>query len=90
MELEIIVTETITTLEGGGVIVFPTDTVWGIGGDARDATVVSKIYTLKNRVQSKALLCLMQNIDMVADYFGSVITTKIPNCLCYHAVGITR
>ena len=72
LELETLISKTVTTLEGDGIIVFPTDTVWGIGGDARNADVVSKIYTLKNRVQSKALLCLMQDIDMVVDYFGRV------------------
>lgn len=47
----------------GGVIIYPTDTVWGIGCDATNAEAVARVYEIKRRVQSKALITL---VDCVA------------------------
>lgn len=49
----------VETLRRGGVVVYPTDTVWGIGCDATDAAAVARIYAIKQRDDSKALLTLM-------------------------------
>ena len=49
----------IKILKTGGIILYPTDTVWGIGCDANNPEAVKKVYTLKNRVDSKALIALV-------------------------------
>ena len=53
------------TLQNGGLILYPTDTVWGIGCDATNADAVKKVYALKNREDSKALICLVANDAML-------------------------
>ena len=45
----------------GGVILYPTDTVWGIGCDATNAEAVAKVYKIKHREDSKALTCLVDS-----------------------------
>lgn len=52
-------------LRGGGIILYPTDTVWGIGCDAADSTAVRRIYEIKRRVDSKALILLVADGDMM-------------------------
>lgn len=52
-------------LEKGGLIVYPTDTVWGIGCDATNREAVEKVYNLKQRPDSKALICLVGNDAML-------------------------
>lgn len=67
-----LIQETNASLIAEQSILFPTDTIWGIGGDATSEKVVSAIYKLKKRVFSKALLCLMQDLDMVRRYFKCI------------------
>src|SRR5699024_4488535 len=50
----------------------PTDTVWGIGCDATNADAVQKIYALKKRPDSKALICLVANFEMLEKYIPSI------------------
>ncbi len=50
------------------VILYPTDTVWGLGGDATDTNVVEKIYALKKRKKEKSLICLMKDWEMLSNY----------------------
>ena len=52
-------------LRRGGIILYPTDTVWGIGCDAADSTAVRRIYEIKRRVDSKALILLVADGDMM-------------------------
>lgn len=49
-------------LRRGGIILYPTDTVWGIGCDATNAEAVARIYTLKQRVDSKSMLVLVDSL----------------------------
>lgn len=53
----------IDILRKGGLILYPTDTVWGIGCDATNAEAVARVYALKNRADSKALILLVDSID---------------------------
>lgn len=53
------------TLRKGGIIVYPTDTVWGIGCDATNPAAVKKVYALKERSDSKALITLVANEVML-------------------------
>lgn len=58
----------IEVLKKGGIILYPTDTIWGIGCDATNETAVNKIYKIKKRADSKSLITLASNIDMVCKY----------------------
>lgn len=59
-------------LRAGGVILYPTDTVWGIGCDATDPEAVARIYAIKQRSDSKSLVLLASDMDMVARYVKEV------------------
>lgn len=62
----------VETLRGGGIILYPTDTVWGIGCDATNAAAVERIYELKRSHNKKGMIVLLGGIDSVARYFRSV------------------
>lgn len=64
--------KTLEVLKRGGIILYPTDTVWGIGCDATNAEAVKKIYTLKKREDSKALICLVNNYSMLERHVDNV------------------
>lgn len=59
-------------LQNGNTILYPTDTIWGIGCDATNETAVKKIYQLKKRDDSKALICLVANQAMLEKYVEKV------------------
>ncbi len=56
----------------GGVILYPTDTVWGIGCDATNADAVAKIYKIKKREESKAMICLVDSDNRLQRYVRNV------------------
>ncbi len=58
----------VETLKAGGVILYPTDTVWGLGCDATDEAAVARIYAIKQRADSKSLITLVANADMLGKY----------------------
>ncbi|TYA53884.1 L-threonylcarbamoyladenylate synthase [Formosa maritima] len=60
------------TLKSGGLILYPTDTVWGIGCDATNTEAVEKIFKLKQRHDSKALICLVADDRMLKKYVKEV------------------
>jgi len=62
----------ISVLDKGGLILYPTDTVWGIGCDATNEIAVQKVYTLKQREDSKALICLVANDIMLERHIEKV------------------
>lgn len=55
----------VETLKKGGIILYPTDTIWGIGCDATDPKAVKRIYELKKRADSKSMLVLVNNEAML-------------------------
>ena len=59
-------------LRSGGVILYPTDTVWGIGCDATNPEAVAKIYEIKRRADSKSLVLLASDIDMIVRYVKEI------------------
>ncbi|MFV0366126.1 MAG: L-threonylcarbamoyladenylate synthase [Mangrovibacterium sp.] len=59
-------------LHNGGVILYPTDTIWGIGCDATNAEAVKRVYEIKKRADSKSMLVLMENINLIDRYVGEV------------------
>ena len=66
--MEQAVTEAVRILREGGVILYPTDTVWGIGCDATNAEAVERIYRLKRSENKKSMLVLCASADMVVRY----------------------
>ncbi|MDH6358872.1 L-threonylcarbamoyladenylate synthase [Parabacteroides sp. PF5-9] len=59
-------------LQAGGLILYPTDTIWGIGCDATNEEAVRKIYTLKNRTDHKAMIVLLDNSVKLETYVTDV------------------
>lgn len=59
-------------LQNGGVILYPTDTIWGIGCDATNEEAVKRIYEIKKRADSKSMLVLMENINSLERYVDEV------------------
>lgn len=59
-------------IQNGGIILYPTDTVWGIGCDATNAAAVSKIYSLKKRAENQSMICLMTGEKMMYNVFKEI------------------
>ena len=55
-------------LKNGGIILYPTDTIWGIGCDATNESAVKRVYELKHREDSKAMLVLLDDVGKLASY----------------------
>jgi L-threonylcarbamoyladenylate synthase len=64
--------EALKTLKSGGVILYPTDTVWGLGCDATNSEAVAKIFAIKGRDEGKSLLILADDIAMVERYVKEI------------------
>ena len=62
----------VETMRKGGVILYPTDTVWGIGCDATNVEAVKRVYAIKQRDDSKALICLVDSDARMQRYFRNV------------------
>ena len=62
----------LAVLRSGGVILYPTDTVWGIGCDATNPEAVAKVYDIKRRPDSKSLVLLASDMDMVGRYIREI------------------
>jgi L-threonylcarbamoyladenylate synthase len=77
--MEALVNKAVDTLKKGKLIVFPTDTIWGIGVDARNATAVAQVYALKQRPTSKAMICLVADATMLLEYLEN--KKPLPNSL---------
>ena len=63
--------KTLSILQSSGIILYPTDTIWGIGCDASNAQAVRKIYALKKREEKKAMIILVQEKAMIHDYVSN-------------------
>ena len=64
--------QAVETMRKGGVILYPTDTVWGIGCDATNVEAVKRVYAIKQRDDSKALICLVDSDARMQRYFRNV------------------
>ena len=60
--------EAVRVMRGGGIILYPTDTVWGLGCDATNAAAVERIYRLKRSENKKSMLVLCASADMTVRY----------------------
>lgn len=97
MDFTVDLEKCLEVLHAGGCILYPTDTVWGIGCDATNATAVQKIYHLKQRPESKSMIVLLAderdllqyvaNADLaVFDYLKAV--TKPTTVIYEGAIGL--
>lgn len=59
-------------LKDGGLILYPTDTIWGIGCDATNATAVEKVFKLKGRAEEKSLIIILDNDNKLQSYVNDV------------------
>lgn len=59
-------------MQRGGIILYPTDTIWGIGCDATNEEAVKRVYDLKQRVDNKAMLVLIDNTAKLQAYVSEV------------------
>ena len=71
-DIKEIISETLEVLKKGGVILYPTDTVWGLGCDATNPEAVAKIYEIKHRSDSKALVLLASDMDMICRFVKEI------------------
>ncbi len=71
-EIEKVLTEAVQTLRQGGVILYPTDTIWGLGCDATNPEAVKRIYEIKRRDDSKSLVLLACDLDQIARYVKEI------------------
>ena len=77
MKAEEILNEALRVLRDGGTILYPTDTVWGLGCDATNPAAVARIFEIKRRADSKSLVLLACDLDMVAKYVKEVPSIAI-------------
>lgn len=64
--------QAVAVLRNGGVIIYPTDTIWGLGCDATNEEAVSRIYQIKQREDSKAMLVLLDGAGKLQGYVDKV------------------
>ena len=62
----------LSVLNSGGIILYPTDTIWGIGCDATNEKAISKIFKIKRRINSKALISLVANKEQLKSITGYI------------------
>ncbi len=71
-DLYIEIEKAVPILKKGGLILYPTDTVWGIGCDATNAAAIDKVFALKKRQESKSMICLVSDFKMLQQYVEEV------------------
>ena len=72
MNCDIDLKNALDVLRRGGVILYPTDTIWGLGCDATNEEAVRRIYEIKKRDDSKALICMVDSANRMQRYFRNV------------------
>ena len=72
-----VIQEAVKVLRDGGVILYPTDTVWGIGCDATNEKAVARVFEIKRRSEAKSLVLLACDLDMVAKYIRQIPSIAI-------------
>jgi len=66
------INNSLNAIKKGGLILYPTDTIWGIGCDATNYEAVQKIYALKKRAESKSMICLVNDFEMLNQYVEEI------------------
>src|SRR3990170_5195777 len=78
----------VSVLSEGGIILYPADTIWGIGCDALNKDAINKIYSIKERQSGKGLIVLVSNLDQLYEVAASV-HPRIDTLLHYHERPLT-
>ena len=76
-EIEKVLSEAVQALREGKVILYPTDTIWGLGCDATNPEAVRRIYEIKHRDDSKSLVLLACDLDQIARYIKEIPSMAI-------------
>ena len=76
-EIEKVLGEAVQALREGKVILYPTDTIWGLGCDATNPEAVRRIYEIKHRDDSKSLVLLACDLDQIARYIKEIPSMAI-------------
>ena len=71
-ENENIINESLRIIQSGGVILYPSDTIWGIGCDATNEKSIKKVYLIKKRSINKQLILLVNNVEMLLNYVEKI------------------
>ena len=71
-DIDKVLNEALAVLRDGGVILYPTDTIWGLGCDATNPVAVERIFGIKKRPDSKSLVLLACDLDQVARYVKEI------------------
>jgi len=71
-KMEVQINKAIEQMKNGGVILYPTDTIWGLGCDATNPEAVAKVFAIKKRAESKSLVTLVSDLDMLARYVEEI------------------
>ncbi|WP_134090772.1 L-threonylcarbamoyladenylate synthase [Olivibacter sp. XZL3] len=66
------INQALAVLKAGGIILYPTDTIWGIGCDATNPEAVEKVYQLKGRAKDKSLIVLLENENRLSSYVQEI------------------
>ena len=72
MNFENDIQKSLEVLKAGGTLLYPTDTIWGIGCDATNQRAVQKIYSIKSRSEAKSLIILIDDFEKLSTYVESV------------------
>lgn len=97
--MELTLKKTVEILHKNAVLLYPTDTVWGIGCDATSEEAVAKIYAIKQREETKSLVILVSSLDMLKKYVAEVPQKALeilekatnPTTIVYdHPIGIAK
>ena len=83
--------DTITTLKNGGVILYPTDTIWGIGCDATNPEAIKKIFKIKKRADNKAMISLVadkEQLKKITQLIPKFDITSVPTTIIYPSVKV--
>lgn len=75
-------------LADDGIILYPTDTIWGLGCDATNPVAVERVYNLKQRDRSKPFVLLVDSIDMLKDYVEA-LHPRLETLMMYHTRPMT-
>ena len=88
------INQALSVLENDGVILYPTDTIWGIGCDATNPKAINRIYEIKKRIETKALISLVDNKKQLEDITGQVpnidITTNPTTIIYANTKGLSK
>ena len=82
-DVEIDIKKAQKILENGDLVIFPTETVYGLGGNATDGNAIKKIYKIKNRPINNPLICHFKNIENIEKNF---FISKFIRCIINHKV----